>query len=297
MDAAFLTGQLFNGFSVASLYILAALGLALSFGLMRVINMAHGEILMMGSYLAWLTMRFVPGPLGLVAAMAVAFVGAGLFGALLETTLISRLTARPLDTLLATWGVSLIMQQAARDLFGATGVSVTAPAWLDGGLTLGGLQLPTARLFILLVTGLVLAGMAALLQFTRIGLLVRAVNQDRPTAAAMGVNIRLIDAVVFSLGAAVAGLGGVVLSLLGPVTPNVGQSYIVTAFLVVILGGLGSIIGTTIAAVMIGLFMAMAQVFTDVSFAQVLTLLFVVLFLQFRPQGVIAIRSRALDAE
>ena len=297
MDAAFLSGQLFNGFSVASLYILAALGLALSFGLMRVINMAHGEILMMGSYLAWLTMRFVPGPLGLVAAMAVAFVGAGLFGALLETTLISRLTARPLDTLLATWGVSLIMQQAARDLFGATGVSVTAPAWLDGGLTLGGLQLPTARLFILLVTGLVLAGMAALLQFTRIGLLVRAVNQDRPTAAAMGVNIRLIDAVVFSLGAAVAGLGGVVLSLLGPVTPNVGQSYIVTAFLVVILGGLGSIRGTAVAALMIGLFIALSQIFVDVSFAQVLSLVFVIVFLQFRPQGVIAVRSRALDAE
>jgi len=297
MDAAFLTGQLFNGFSVASLYILAALGLALSFGLMRVINMAHGEILMMGSYLAWLTMRFVPGPLGLVAAMAVAFVGAGLFGALLETTLISRLTARPLDTLLATWGVSLIMQQAARDLFGATGVSVTAPAWLDGGLTLGGLQLPTARLFILLVTGLVLAWMAALLQFTRIGLLVRAVNQDRATAAAMGVNIRLIDAVVFSLGAAVAGLGGVVLSLLGPVTPNVGQSYIVTAFLVVILGGLGSIRGTAVAALMIGLFIALSQIFVDVSFAQVLSLVFVIVFLQFRPQGVIAVRSRALDAE
>ena len=297
MDAAFLSGQLFNGFSVASLYILAALGLALSFGLMRVINMAHGEILMMGSYLAWLTMRFVPGPLGLVAAMAVAFVGAGLFGALLETTLISRLTARPLDTLLATWGVSLIMQQAARDLFGATGVSVTAPAWLDGGLTLGGLQLPTTRLFILLVTGLVLAGMAALLQFTRIGLLVRAVNQDRPTAAAMGVNIRLIDAIVFSLGAAVAGLGGVVLSLLGPVTPNVGQSYIVTAFLVVILGGLGSIRGTAVAALMIGLFIALSQIFVDVSFAQVLSLVFVIVFLQFRPQGVIAVRSRALDAE
>src|SRR6185369_8623741 len=296
MDLVFLTGQLFNGFSVASLYILAALGLALSFGLMRVINMAHGEILMMGSYLAWLTMRFVPGPLGLVAAMAVAFVGAGLFGALLETTLISRLTARPLDTLLATWGVSLIMQQAARDLFGATGVSVTAPAWLDGGLTLGGLQLPTTRLFILLVTGLVLAGMAALLQFTRIGLLVRAVNQDRPTAAAMGVNIRLIDAVVFSLGAAVAGLGGVVLSLLWPVTPNVGQSYIVTAFLVVILGGLGSIRGTAVAALMIGLFIALSQIFVDVSFAQVLSLVFVIVFLQFRPQGVIAVRSRALDA-
>lgn len=297
MDAAFLTGQLFNGFSVASLYVLAALGLALSFGLMRVINMAHGEILMLGGYLAFLTMLWIPGPLGLVAAMLVAFLGAGLFGALLETTLVSRLTARPLDTLLATWGVSLILQQAVRDLFGATGVSVTAPAWLDGGLSFGDLQIPTTRLFILMLAGLVLLGLAAVLRFTRIGLLVRAVNQDRATAAAMGVNVRLVDCFIFALGAAVAGLGGVVLALLGPVTPNVGQSYIVTAFLVVILGGLGSILGTTIAALMIGLLTALAQIVVDVSFAQVLTLLFVVLFLQFRPQGVIAVRSRALDAE
>lgn len=297
MDTAFLTGQLFNGFSVASLYVLAALGLALSFGLMRVINMAHGEILMLGSYLAYLTMLFVPGPMGLIVAMVVAFIGAWLFGALLETTLIRLLTSRPLDTLLATWGVSLIMQQAARDLFGATGVSVTAPSWLDGGLTFGGLQIPTTRLFILLLAAAVLAGLAATLRYTRIGLLVRAVNQDRPTAAAMGVNVRLVDCFVFALGAAVAGLGGVVLSLLGPVTPNVGQSYIVTAFLVVILGGLGSIAGTTWAALMIGLFMALAQIVVDVSFAQVLTLLLVVLFLQFRPQGVIAVKSRALDAE
>jgi len=297
MDAAFLTGQLFNGFSVASLYILAAMGLALSFGLMRVINMAHGEILMLGSYLAYVAMQIVPGPMGLLAAMVFAFVGAGLMGALLEVGLISRLTARPLDTLLATWGVSLILQQGARDLFGATGVSVTAPAWLDGGLTFGGLQLPATRLFILLLAALVLAGMAAILRFTRIGLLVRAVNQDRPTAAAMGVNVRAVDCFVFSLGAAVAGLGGVVLSLLGPVTPNVGQSYIVTAFLVVILGGLGSLQGTAIAALMIGLFMALAQIFVDVSFAQVLSLLFVIVFLQFRPQGVIAVRSRALDSE
>ncbi len=297
MDIAFLTGQLFNGFSVASLYVLAALGLALSFGLMRVINMAHGEILMLGGYIAYLTMLVVPGPAGFLAALVVAFLGAALFGALLETTLIRRLTARPLDTLLATWGVSLIMQQAVRDLFGATGVSVTAPAWLDGGLTFGGLQIPTTRIFILLLAVAVLAGLAAILRFTRIGLLVRAVNQDRPTAAAMGVNARAVDCFVFALGAGVAGLGGVVLSLLGPVTPNVGQSYIVTAFLVVILGGLGSILGTTYAALMIGLFMALAQIVVDVSFAQVLTLLFVILFLQFRPQGVIAIKSRALDAE
>jgi len=297
MDAAFLMGQLFNGFSVASLYILAALGLALSFGLMRVINMAHGEILMLGSYLAYLTIILVPGPLGILAAMVVAFVGAGLFGALLESTLVRRLTARPLDTLLATWGVSLIMQQAARDIFGATGVSVQAPAWLDGGIDIGSLNLPMTRLFILLVAILVLAGMAATLRYTRIGLLVRAVNQDRPTAAAMGVNVRLVDCFIFALGAAVAGLGGVVLALLGPVTPNVGQSYIVTAFLVVILGGLGSLLGTTWAALMIGLFMALSQIVVDVSFAQVLTLLFVIVFLQFRPQGVIAVKSRALDSE
>lgn len=297
MDFVFLTGQLFNGFSVASLYILAALGLALSFGLMRVINMAHGEILMVGSYIAYLTILFVPGPLGIFAAMAAAFVGAGLLGGVLELGLVSKLTARPLDTLLATWGVSLILQQAARDIFGATGVSVTAPAWLDGGITLAGLQLPTTRLFIMLLAGVVLASMAAVLNFTRIGLLVRAVNQDRATASAMGVNVRLVDCFIFALGAAVAGVGGVVLALLGPVTPNVGQSYIITAFLVVILGGLGSIIGTTIAALMIGLFMALSQIFVDVSLAQVLTLLFVILFLQFRPQGVIAVRSRALDAE
>lgn len=297
MDFAFLTGQVFNGFSVASLYILAALGLALSFGLMRVINMAHGEILMVGGYLAYLTILWVPGPLGILAGMLVAFLGAGILGGLLEVSLVSKLTSRPLDTLLATWGVSLILQQAVRDLFGATGVSVAAPAWLDGAISIGSLQLPYARLFILLVAIAVLLGLAALLRFSRIGLLVRAVNQDRPTAAAMGVNVRQVDAFIFALGAAVAGLGGVVLALLGPVTPNVGQSYIVTAFLVVILGGLGSIVGTTIAALMIGMITALSQIFVDVSFAQVLTLLFVVIFLQFRPQGVIAIRSRALDAE
>lgn len=297
MDAVFLTGQLFNGFSVASLYVLTALGLALSFGLMRVINMAHGEILMLGGYLAYLAMALVPGPLGILVAMVFAFLGAGIFGGFLEFSLVNKLTARPLDTLLATWGVSLILQQAARDLFGATGVSVTAPSWLDGGVTLLGLQLPMTRLFILLIAVLVLLGMAAILRFTWIGLLVRAVNQDRPTAAAMGVNVRLVDCFIFALGAAVAGLGGVVLALLGPVTPSVGQSYIVTAFLVVILGGLGSIVGTTIAALIIGLITALSQIFVDVSFAQVLTLLFVILFLQFRPQGVIAVKSRALDAE
>lgn len=295
-DPVFLAGQVFNGLSVASLYVLAALGLALSFGLMRVINMAHGEIVMVGGYIAYLTMQLVHGPLGVPVAMLAAFVGAGAMGALLESTLIRPLTERPLDTLLATWGVSLIVQQGARDLFGATGVSVTAPPWMSGAVALGPLSLPITRLFILAVAVLVLAAMTLVLNKTRAGLLVRAVNQDRPTASAMGVSARRVDMLVFGLGAAVAGVAGVVLALLGPVTPSVGQSYVVPAFLVVIMGGLGSIRGTTIAAVIIGLFSALAQVFVDVSFAQVLMLVFVIVFLQFRPQGVVAVRTRALDA-
>jgi urea transport system permease protein len=299
-ETAFLVGQVFNGFSVASLFVLAALGLALSFGLMRVINMAHGEMLMLGGYLAYMTLQVVPGPLGIIVALPVAFLGAALLGALLEFTVIHRLSARPLDTLLATWGVSLILQQAARNLFGAIGVEVTAPSWLDHVVQIQsgpliGLTLPDTRLFILLVSALVLGAIALVLNKTRLGLYVRAVNQDRPTAAAMGVNARRIDLLVFSLGTGVAGLAGVILALLGPVTPTVGQSYIVPAFLVVILGGLGSLVGTTIASIIVGLFTALIEIFVDVSVAQVLLLLFVIVFIQFRPQGVITVKSRALE--
>ncbi len=299
-ESAFLIGQVFNGFSVASLFVMAALGLALSFGLMRVINMAHGEMLMLGGYLAYLTLLVVPGPLGILVAMPVAFIGAALLGALLELTVIHRLSSRPLDTLLATWGVSLILQQAARNLFGAIGVQVVAPSWLDHTISfssgfLDGLTLPDTRIFILGVAALILGGIALLINKTRLGLYVRAVNQDRPIAAAMGVNARLIDLTVFALGTGVAGLAGVILALLGPVTPTVGQSYIVPAFLVVILGGLGSLVGTTIASLMVGLFTALIEIYVDVSVAQVLLLVFVILFIQIRPQGVITVRSRALE--
>jgi urea transport system permease protein len=288
--------QLFNGFSVASIFLLAALGLALSFGLMRVINMAHGEMLMLGGYLAYLTLIVVPGPLGILIALPVAFFGAALVGGVIEMTLIRRLSDRPLDTLLATWGVSLILQQAARDIFGAIGVEVRAPDWLNHSLAFAnGVTIPSARLFIIAVAAAVLGGLALILARTRIGLLVRAVNQDRMMAAATGIDVRRVDLLVFCLGTGVAGLTGVVLALLGPVTPNVGQSYIVPAFLVVVMGGLGSIMGTTIAALLLGIFSAMTQIFFDVSVSQMLLLLLVVLFLQLRPQGVIAMRSRALD--
>jgi urea transport system permease protein len=299
-ESALVVGQIFNSFSVASLFVLAALGLALSFGLMRVINMAHGEMLMLGGYLAYLTFLVVPGPLAIFIAMPVAFIGAALVGAVIEVTVIHRLAARPLDTLLATWGVSLIMQQGARDIFGAIGVGVTAPAWLNhtiavAGGPLQGLTFPATRIFIILVAIVVLAALSLVLAKSRIGLLVRAVNQDREMAAAAGINVRQVDLMVFCLGTGIAGLAGVVLALLGPVTPNVGQSYIVPAFLVVILGGLGSLVGTTIASILTGLVSALSQIFFDVSFSQVLVLVFVIVFLQFRPQGVIAVRSRALD--
>jgi urea transport system permease protein len=293
--------QLFNGISVASLYLLAALGLALSFGLMRVINMAHGEMLMLGGYLAYLTLRVVPGPMGFLVAMPVAFAGTAALGAVIELAVIKRLASRPLDTLLATWGLSLILQQAARNLFGAIGVDVTAPSWLNQVLVinsgaLAGLTLPVTRLFILGTAIAVLALLALFLSRSRAGLWVRAVNQDRAMAAAVGIDVRRVDLLVFAIGTGIAGLAGVMLALLGPVTPTVGQSYIVPAFLVVILGGLGSLVGTTAASLIAGLFSALVQIFVDVSFAQVLLLVFVIAFIQIRPQGVVAARSRALDA-
>lgn len=288
--------QLFNGVSLASLYLLASLGLALSFGLMRVINMAHGEMLMLGGYLAWATLLVVPGAAGILIAMPVAFVGAAAMGGVIQTFLIRRLSARPLDTLLATWGVSLVLQQAARDLFGAVGVEVRAPAWLEGSVTLAGVVIPTARLFIIGVAVAVLGALALVLLKTRIGLLVRAVNQDRMMASATGIAVGRVDLAVFCLGSGVAGLAGVMLALLGPVTPSVGQAYIIPAFLVVVMGGLGSITGTTAAAAILGVFAALAQIFVDVSVSQMLLLVFVVLFIQFRPQGVVAVRTRQLDA-
>lgn len=296
MDSALFLNQLFNGFSLASLYLLASLGLALSFGIMRVINMAHGEMLMLGGYLAWLTLLVVPGGAGIVLALPVAFLGAAAMGGLVQSTVIRRLSSRPLDTLLATWGVSLILQQAARDLFGAIGVEVRAPDWLNGSFVLGGITFPSARLFIIAMAFLVLAGLALVLLKTRIGLLTRAVNQDRMMASATGIDVKRVDFLVFCLGSGIAGLAGVMLALLGPVTPNVGQSYIIPAFLVVVMGGLGSIVGTTAAALILGVFSALAQIYVDVSVAQMLMLVFVILFIQIRPQGVVAAKSRQLDA-
>jgi len=299
-DSAVIAGQAFNGLSVASILLLAALGLALSFGLMNVINMAHGEMLMVGGYLAYSIDQVVHGPLAFPVALCAAFVGASLLGAILEFTVVRRLYGRPLDTLLATWGVSLILQQGARSLFGAIGVEVAPPAWLSGSITvqhgfLAGVSLPYVRVCIILLAVLVLGLVGWFIAFTPWGMMLRAVHQDREMAAAMGVDTRRVDLLVFSLGTGVAGLAGAALALISPATPTVGQSYIVYAFLVVIVGGLGSLLGTALAALLVGLFSAGIQTFTSVSLADVLLLVLVVVFIQFRPKGIVARRSRALE--
>jgi len=296
---AIIAGQIFNGVSVGSILLLIALGLALSFGLMNVINMAHGEMLMVGGYLSYLACKVVHGPMSLLVAFLFAFVGAALLGALLELTIIRWLYGRPLDTLLATWGVSLILQQAARSLFGPIGVEVVAPSWLDGALSinhgiLSGLSMPYVRIFIIALTIVVLGLLTLFIGRTRWGLYLRAVHQDREMAQALGVNTKLVDLLVFSVGTGVAGLAGAALALIAPVTPTVGQNYIVYAFLVVIVGGLGSLFGTAVAALCVGLISSAVQMFTSVSLADVFLLLTVIVFIQFRPRGIIYARSRSM---
>jgi urea transport system permease protein len=294
---AIIAGQVFNGISVASILLLTALGLALSFGLMHVINMAHGEMLMVGGYLSYVACKIVHGPASLFFALLFAFAGCVLLGALLELTVIRWLYGRPLDTLLATWGVSLILQQGARTLFGPVGVEVVAPPWLSGAIsihggTLDGLSIPHVRIFIIVLTFFVLGSLALFITRTRWGLYLRAVHQDREMAQALGINTKWVDLVVFSVGTGVAGLAGAALALISPVTPTVGQSYIVYAFLVVIVGGLGSLLGTSLAALFVGLISATTQMFMSVSLADVMLLVLVMIFIQFRPKGIIFKRSR-----
>ena len=299
-DLSFALGQAFSGISFASILLLAALGLALSFGLMRVINMAHGDLLMLGGYLAYLAQQAVPDAAFLPVALVFAFLGTAAIGALMEVAVIRRLAGRPLDTLLATWGISLMLQQVARNLFGPTGVEVLAPSWLRGSISftegaIAGLSLSYVRLFVLGLAITVLAALWVLFSKTRTGMIVRACYQDREMAQALGVNARLVNTMVFALGSGIAGLAGSTLAFLSPVTPTVGLSYIVDAFLVVILGGLGSLVGTALAALFVGSLSAFVEAFTSVSVAKVLLLLVTVALLQFRPQGFVVIRSRVKE--
>ena len=287
--------QLFAGLSLGSVLLLAALGLALTFGQMGVINMAHGEFIMAGAYTAFVVQGVVgDAGVSLLVALPLGFVVGGLLGLLLEATLIHRMYRRPLDTLLVTWGVALVLQQVARDVFGAPNVDVAAPAWLSGAVQVGGLALPRTRLFILALALVCVVALAVALRATPLGRRIRAVVQNRDLAEASGISSRATDRVTFFIGSGLAGIAGVALTLLGSVGPTLGTNYIVDAFLVVVAGGIGQIKGTVIAATALGLMQSFFEYSTTASVAKVLVFVAIVAFLQLRPQGLVTVRTRSL---
>lgn len=297
-----LLGQAFSGLSLGSILLLAALGLAITFGLLGVINMAHGEMLMLGAYSTYvvqvLVQRYAPGALDFypLLALPVAFgVSAGV-GMLLERTVIRHLYGRPLETLLATWGISLILIQAIRLLFGAQNVEVANPAWLSGGLqVLPNLVLPYSRLVIIGFALCVVLLTWLLLNRTRLGLNVRAVTQNRNMAACCGVPTGRVDMLAFGLGSGIAGLGGVALSQIGNVGPDLGQSYIIDSFLVVVLGGVGQLAGSLWAAFGLGIANKLLEPQIGAVLGKILILALIILFIQKRPQGLFALKGRVID--
>ena len=296
-------GALFTGLSLGSILLLVALGLAITYGLMGVINMAHGELMMVGAYATYVVQAFFRKHMGgafdyyLVAALPVAFLSAALVGALVERAVLRHLYGRPLETLLATWGISLILMQTVRTLFGAQNVGVENPSWMSGGIeVLVNLSLPWNRLFIVLFALLVLAGVALLISQTRLGLFVRGVTQNRAMASCMGVNTARIDTYAFALGSGIAGLAGCALSQIGNVGPDLGQGYIVDAFMVVVLGGVGQLAGTVYAALGLGVLNKWLEGWTGAVLAKIAVLVFIIIFIQKRPQGLFAMKGRSAEA-
>ena len=287
--------QLVIGASIGAVLLLAALGLTFTFGQMGVINMAHGEFIMAGAYTAYVLQPLV-GEQAVLVALPVAFAVGGVLGLILERLFIRRFYGRPLDTLLLTWGISLILQQVARDLFGAPNVQVTAPGWLTGGLDLGGVRIPYNRVFILLLAIGCVVAISLYLSKLKQGRRMRAVMQNRQLAAVSGVATGRVDQVTFFIGSGLAGVAGVALTLIGPVGPTLGSAYIVDAFLVVVAGGLGQLRGAVIAAFALGVLNSFVEFWTanGASFAKVVVFAVIIGFLQFRPQGMFVLRSRAL---
>jgi len=290
----------FNGLSVASILLLIAIGLAITFGLMNVINMAHGQFIMVGAYVAYVCGNLAAGLLGpamagnaFILALPASFLVAALLGWALERSLIRFLYQRPLDTLLATWGVGLVFEQAAKTIFGAPNVTVIVPTWLTGTLQLGeDLSLSVARLFILGLAVTALVGVYLYLFRTNTGRLVRAVMQNRAMADCLGVRTERVDAYTFAVGTGLAGLAGAALCLLGPVGPFIGTDYIVQAFMVVVLGGVGQLLGTVGAAATIGGLDSIFNLKFSVSIGQVIVFAAVIAFLQLRPSGFVRTRTR-----
>lgn len=290
-----LVPQLVAGLSNGSILLLAALGLSLTFGQMGVINNAHGEFMMAGAYTAYvMSTVFASKTLALGLALVAGFVVAGLLGLLLDVLLLSRMRTRPLDTLLVTFGVSLVLQQVARDIFGSTGVYAQAPEALTEPVTLFGYDFPASRLFIFVVSVVCVAALYAVLKFTPLGRRIRATAENRDLAEVSGISTATVDHLTFFIGSGIAGIAGVALSLLNSISYNFGTSFIVQAFLVVVAGGVGQLKGAVIASFALGLCQSAIELPTSSSIAQMSIFLIVVIFLQFRPQGLVAFRSRNL---
>ncbi len=293
---------LFNGISLSSIILLTSLGLAITFGLMRVINMAHGEFIMIGAYMTYtvqqIFVKYLPSDIKdfyYFAAIPAAFAATFFIGSLMEKFIISRLYGREIDSLLATWGISLILQQAARSLYGSQGVNVTAPSFLNGGITVLGCTFSYNRLFILVMVGLCLLGVWLVMYKSNFGTQMRAVMQNRTMAQCMGINSRKVDNITFAIGSGLAGIAGCSVALLGSIDSTVGQSYIVNSFMAVVLGGVGKLAGTVLGSTIIGSASIFTEHYTSSTIAKAIVLLIVIIFLQKRPQGLFTIKSRNLD--
>jgi urea transport system permease protein len=296
-------GRIFAGLSLGSILMLAAIGLAITYGLLGVINMAHGEMIMIGAYATYATQgvfrtlmpesAFGWYPL---AALPMAFVVAASVGIVIERTVIRWLYGRPLETLLATWGVSLILIQTVRQLFGPQNVEIENPAWLSGGVQFGSLVLPYNRIVIIGFALAVLLAVALVLNRTRLGLFVRGVTQNRPMASAVGVPTDRVDMMAFGLGSGIAGLAGVALSQIGNVGPELGQSYIIDSFIVVVLGGVGQLLGTVVAGFGLGIANKLLEPWLGAVVAKILILVLIIAFIQKRPSGLFALKGRAVEA-
>src|SRR5438477_8565560 len=299
-----LVANLFQGISLGSILLLAAIGLAITFGVMGVINMAHGEMIMLGAYAAYVCQQFFraflpPGWIDayLVLAVPVAFLFAGAVGVMLERSVIRFLYGRPLETLLATWGVSLILQQAVRSIFGSPNREVSNPTWMTGGFDpIGGFTITWNRLAIIVFCLIVLGVLALILNRTRFGLHMRAVTQNRAMASVMGIRSPRVDALTFGLGSGIAGMAGVALSQIGNVSPNLGTIYIVDSFLVVVFGGVGNLMGTLVGALSLGIANKFLEPYAGAVLGKIAILVLIILFIQKRPRGLFALRGRAVEA-
>ena len=290
------------GLSLGSVLLLAAIGLAITFGVMGVINMAHGEMVMLGAYVTFVVQELIrthnPAlfDYSLAIAIPLAFLLTGLIGILIERTVIQWLYGRALETLLATWGISLILQQAIRTAFGPTNREVGNPSWMSGAFELGQITITYNRMWIIVFTLAVFFGLLGILRFTRIGLEMRAVTQNRRMAASMGIKTANVDMLTFGLGSGIAGLAGVALSQIDNVSPNLGQSYIIDSFMVVVFGGVGNLWGTLVGAFTLGIANKFLEPYAGAVVAKIAILVLIILFIQKRPRGLFALKGRAVEA-